>query len=162
MRRLPHCRVVHVQVVANSADHDFPGVEPHPDTHLNAVDAAHRFCVLAHGRLHRQGGVAGAQGVIFVGQRSPKEGHNAVAQHLVHRALIAVHGLHHAVQSGVEELLGGFRVEVLNQLGRVLDIGKQHRHLFAFTFQGTAGGEDLLGEIRWGISQRSTSIVRSG
>ena len=52
---------------------------------------------------------------------------------------------------------GRLRVEVLNQLGRVLDIGKQHRHLFAFAFQGTAGGEDLLGEIRWGIGQRTPS-----
>ena len=101
-----------MQVVANGADHDFPGVEPHPDTHLDAVGAAHRFGVLAHGGLHGQGGVAGAQGVVLMGQRRPEEGHDAVAQHLVHRALEAVHGVHHSVQGGIEELLGGFRVEV--------------------------------------------------
>ena len=43
---------------------------------------------------------------------SAKQGHNAVAQHLVHRALIAVHGVHHALQGWVEEPLGLFWVEV--------------------------------------------------
>jgi hypothetical protein len=79
MRCLPHRRVVHVQVVANGADHDFPGVEPHPDAQLDAVGMAHRFRVLAHGGLHGQGGVAGPQGVILMGQGSPEERHNAVA-----------------------------------------------------------------------------------
>ena len=162
MRRLPHRRVVHVQVVANGADHHFPGVEPHPDAHLDAVGAAHRFRVLAHGRLHGQGGVAGPQGVVLMGQRRPEEGHDAVAQHLIHRALEAVYGVHHAMQGGIEELLGGFRVEVLNQLGGVLDVGEQHRHLLAFAFQGAAGGEDLLGEIGRGVGEGSALGGGSG
>jgi type I restriction enzyme M protein len=86
----------------------FTGVEPHPDAQLDAVGAAHCFRVLAHGRLHGQGGVAGAQGVILMSEGGPKEGHNAVAQHLVHRALEAVYRLHHAMQGGVQHLLGGF------------------------------------------------------
>ena len=33
-------------------------------------------------------------------------------KHLVDRALVAVHGVHHVVQGRIEELLGGFRIEV--------------------------------------------------
>jgi methylase of polypeptide subunit release factors len=125
----------------------FTGVEPHPDAQLDAVGAAHCFRVLAHGRLHGQGGVAGAQGVILMSEGGPKEGHNAVAQHLVHRALEAVYRLHHAMQGGVQHLLGGFGVKVPDQLGRVFDVGEQHRDLLALAFEGAARGEDLLGEI---------------
>ena len=62
MRRLSHRRVVHVQIVTNGPHHHFSGVQSHPDTHLDAVGAAHRLGILAHGRLHGQGGVAGAAG----------------------------------------------------------------------------------------------------
>ena len=101
MRRLPHRRVVHVQVVANGAHHHFPRVEPHPDAHLNAVGAAHHFGVLAHGSLHSKGGVAGPQGVVLMGQGRPEEGHDAIAQHLVDRALIAVYSVHHNMEGGI-------------------------------------------------------------
>ena len=47
-----------------------------------------------------------------MGHGGPEQGHDAVAQHLVDGAFKAVHGVHHPVQSRVEELLRGFRVEV--------------------------------------------------
>ena len=89
-----------------------------------------------------------------MGHRGAEEGHDAVAQHLVHRALVAVHGVHHEVQGRVEELLGLFRVEVRDQLGGAFEVGKQHRDLLALAFQGAAGGENLLGEIGGRVRQR--------
>ena len=62
--------------------------------------------------------------MVFVGNGSAEEGHNAVTEHLVDGALEAVYGVHHGMQSRVEELLGGLRVEVLDQLGRIFDVGK--------------------------------------
>ena len=59
-----------------------------------------------------------------------------------------MHGLHHQVQGRVEEAPGRFRVEAGNQLRRAFDIGKQHRNLFALAFQGSAGSEDFLREMR--------------
>jgi hypothetical protein len=50
-------------------------------------------------------------------------------------------------------VLGGFGIEVADQFGRALEVGKQHRHLFAFAFQGTAGGENLLREIGRGVGE---------
>ena len=109
MRRLPHRRVVHVQVIPNGAHHHFPGVEPDPQAHLDAMGTAYRFRVRMHGRLHAQGGVAGPQSVVFMGQWRAEQGHEAIAQNLVHGALEAMHGLHHGVQRRVQEAAGRLR-----------------------------------------------------
>ena len=85
--------------------------------------------------------------MVLVGNGGAKQGHNAIAEHLVDGALEAVHGVHHALDRRIEELLGGFGIEVPDEFRRVLEVGKEHRDLLAFAFQGTAGGQDLLGEI---------------
>jgi len=91
--------------------------------------------------------------VIFVGHRRPKQGHNAIAQDLIHRPLKAVHGVHHVLQRGIEEALRGFGVEVTDQLRRAFEVGKQDGDLLPFAFQRTARGEDLLRQIGWSIRQ---------
>ena len=52
------------------------------------------------------------------------------------------------MQGRIEESLGGFRVEVTNQLGRAFEVGKQHRHLFALAFQGTGERKRFSGRER--------------
>ena len=143
-----------MQVVANRPHHHFPRVETHAHAQLQAPCAAHLLSIGLHGRLHGQGGIAGPQGVIFMGNGGAKERHDAIAEHLVHRALVAVHGVHHALEGRVEELLGVFGIETADQLHRVFEVGKQHRDLLAFAFQGTTGGEDLLGQIGGRVGQR--------
>ena len=68
-------------------------------------------------------------------------------EHLVHGAFVAVHGVHHDVQRRVQELAGLFGIEALDQLGRALEVGKEHRDLLALAFQGGAGRENFLGQI---------------
>jgi hypothetical protein len=41
-----------------------------------------------------------------MGNGGTEEGHNAVAQDLIHRGFVAMHGLHHSVQRRVEEAPG--------------------------------------------------------
>ena len=154
MRGLADGRVVHVQVVANGPHHDLPGVEPDAHPQRQTVGAAHVVGIAPHRRLHGQGGIAGAQGVVFVGDGGTKQRHNAIAQHLVDGALEAVHRVHHAMQGRIEELLGRFGIEARDQLRRALEVGKQHGDLLALAFQGTAGGEDFLGEIGRGVGER--------
>jgi hypothetical protein len=96
--------------------------------------------------------------VVFVGNGRAKQGHNAIAEHLIHRALEAVHGVHHHLDGGIEELLGGFGVETMNEFGRVLEIGKQHRDLLALALQGGAGGEDFFGQIGGRVGKRRTVL----
>jgi hypothetical protein len=61
---LPDRGVVHVQVITDSAHHDFAGVQPDPDLHFDAVGAADL--------LHSKGSIAGAHRVVFVGDRRPE------------------------------------------------------------------------------------------
>ena len=123
-----------MQVVADGAHHHLAGVEAHADAHLQAVGAAHLVGIGTHGGLHRQGGIAGAQGMVFMRDGGAKQGHDAVAQHLIDGALEAVYRVHHALQGRVQQLLSDFRVKAADDLRRVLEVRKEHRHLLAFAF----------------------------
>ena len=142
-----------MQVVANGAHHHLARVQADTDAQLEAAAAPHLVGVGAHRRLHGQGRVTGAHGVVLVGNGRPKERHDAVAQDLVDGALVAVHGVHHAVDGGIEELLGRFGIQAANELGRVFDIRKEHGHLLTLAFQGAAGGQDFLREIGRGVGE---------
>ncbi len=72
--------------------------------------------------------------MIFMRYGCAKQRHDAVAQHLIHRAFKAVYGIHHDMDGGIVELLGIFRVEVPDQFSRVFDVGKADGDLFAFAF----------------------------
>ena len=147
VRGLANGGVVHVEIVANGPHHHLPRVQADADLHLQPMPAAHLRAVAADGLLHGQRGIAGPYGMVFMRNRRPEQGHNAIAHDLVDRAFIAVHGRHHALQHRVEELARLLRVAVGQQFHRAFEIGKQHRDLLAFAFQGTAGGENFLREI---------------
>ena len=151
-----------MQVVANGAHHHLARVEADADLHLDAVCAAHLGAVAPYGLLHGQGGVTGTHGVILMGHGRPKQGHNAVAHDLVHRALIAVHGRHQALQDRIEELAGLLGVAVGQEFHGALEVGKQHGDLLALAFQGTAGHENLLGEIGGRVGERRGRCVLWG
>jgi hypothetical protein len=94
--------------------------------------------------------------VILVGQRRAEEGHDPVAHHLVHRALVAVHRLHHAFEHGVEDLPRLLGIAVGEQLHRALEVGEEHGDLLALALERGLGGEDLLGQVLGGVDFRRT------
>src|SRR5262245_51692589 len=102
--------------------------------------------------------IAGPCSVVLMGYRRSKQGHNAITQHLVHGAFVAVHRLHHQMQSRVEEVPRRLRIEAGNQLRRALEVGKQHRDLLALAFQSGTAGEALFYEMRWSVSQGRTVL----
>jgi hypothetical protein len=65
-----------------------------------------------------------------------------------------VHGIHHQAEGGVQELLGRFGIQALDESGGVLDVGKEDGDLFALACQGGSGSEDLVGEMGRGVGQR--------
>ena len=73
--------------------------------------------------------------MVLMGDRRPKQRHDAVAHDLVHGALVAVHGVHHALQHRVEELARLLGIAVGQQLHRAFEVGKQHRDLLALAFR---------------------------
>ena len=56
--------------------------------------------------------------MVFMSQRRAEEGHDAVAQHLVHRAFVVMDRVHHALNHRVEEPPGLLRILVGQELER--------------------------------------------
>ena len=116
--------------------------------------AAHPLGVLLNRLLHAQRGVGRAHRVVLVGDGRAEDRHDPVAEHLVHGALVVMDRLHHPLEDGVEELPRFFRITVGKQLHRPLEVGEQHRHLLSLALEGSARGEDLLGEVLGGVRLR--------
>src|SRR2546428_9541520 len=100
--------------------------------------------------------------VVFVRQRSTEQGHEAVTQKLVDRALVAVHlgqsQLEEAVEHGVHRLGS----QPLSQSRRVGQIAEQYSDLLTLAFQSAARGEDLLGQVLRGVRYRRGGVGLHG
>jgi hypothetical protein len=160
MRGLAHGRVVHVQIVANGPHYHLARVQAHPDLDFDPVRAADLGTVAPERVLHGQGGVTGPDGVVFMGDGSAEQGHDAIPQHLIDRALIAMHGVHHALQHRIEQLPGFLGVAVGQQFHGALQVGKQHGDLLALAFEDSTGSEDLFGQVWWRVGQRGLGLHR--
>jgi hypothetical protein len=66
--------------------------------------------------------------------------------------LVAVDGLHHVLEHGVENLPRLLGITVGEQLHRALEVGEEYGDLLALTLEGGLGGEDLLGEVFRGVA----------
>ena len=147
VRRLADGGVVHVEIAADGAHDDFPRVEPDPDLHVHAVCAARALRVARHQLPHPERRVARAHRVVLVGQGRAEERHDPVAHHLVDSALVAVHGLHHDLEDGVEELARLLRIAVSQELHRALYVGEEHRDLLPLALKRSTGAQYFLGEM---------------
>ena len=143
--------VVHAQVVADLADDDVARVEADAHAERHAVLHAHVVGVLAHGIAQMQRRVAGAMRVVLVRDRRAEQRHDAVAGVLVHRAFEAMHALGEDREEALEDLVPLFRIELLGQLHRALDVGEQHGDLLALAFEGGLGLQDFVGEVFGGV-----------
>jgi hypothetical protein len=144
--------VVHAEIAADRADHDLAGIESHAHLERDAVATTHPLGVAADRRLQVKGGIAGPDGVVLVGHRGAEQGHDPVAHDLVDGALVAVDGVHHPLEDGIEQPPGLLGVAVGEQLHRALEVREQHGDLLALSFQGRLRGQDLLGEVLRGVA----------
>ena len=143
--------VVHAEVVADRAHQDLARMQADPRADLEAMALAHPLGLARHRLLDRERGIAGAHRVVLVGDRRPEQGHDAVAQHLVHDALVTVHRGHHGADRGIQDLASVLGVQGLDQGERTLDVGEQHGDLLALALEGGARAEDALGQIAGGV-----------
>ena len=162
MGGLAYCCVVHVQAAVNRPHYHFPGIEPDADLHRHPMRALHRVAVVSHGLLHAQRRVAGTHGMIFMGNGRAEEGHNAIPHDLIDGALVAVHGLDHALQDRIQELAGLLGVALRQQLHGPLQVRKQHRDLLTFAFESAPGRYNLFGEVHGGDGQGHASARYRG
>ena len=69
-----------------------------------------------------------------MGEGRSEQGKDAIAQGLRHIALIAMYGVHHKLQSGIDNRSGFFGIESFDQGGGAFKIGKERGDGFTFTF----------------------------
>jgi hypothetical protein len=58
-----------------------------------------------------------------------------------------MHRRQHPFQDGIQELPGFLGIAVGEEFHRTFEIGKEYSHLLALAFEGTAGGQNLLGQV---------------
>ena len=98
-----------------------------------------------------------------MGNGRAEQGKDAIAQGLRDIAVIAMHGVHHQLQSGINNRSGFFRIEPFDQRRRAFEIGKQRGDRFALALRQGCG-TDALGQMRgrvgsWGLGIRCWGLV---
>jgi hypothetical protein len=58
------------------------------------------------------------------------------------------------LEVALQHLVPDLLADAAGELLRSLDVGEEHRHLLALTFEGTARGEDLLGKVFRRVRER--------
>ena len=144
--------VVDRKIVMDGANEHITGVQADPNGDVRSTSRANIL-------LYVQGCVGGAHRVVLVRNRRTEQGHDPVALHPVDGALVAADGVDHRVERRTQPQFRFFRVEVLDQIRRTLDVSEQNRDLLALTFkQGTRVQNTPLQLLR--KSNRRRRVVR--
>jgi len=85
--------------------------------------------------------------MILVGDWSPEEGHDAIAEELVDRAFVTVDFGQDQVEGPGHQPMHFLGIEPLRERREARDVGEEHRDLLALSFQGAPGGQDLVREV---------------
>src|SRR5215510_9661392 len=104
MGRLAHRGVVHAQVAADCSHDDIATVQPHADLYRETLNAQDLAGESLHCLLHPDRCETCTDGMVLVCNGRAEERHDSVAHDLVDSALVAMNGLHHSLEYGVEDL----------------------------------------------------------
>src|SRR5262249_27931045 len=106
--------------------------------------------------------------MIFMGDWSPKQGKDAIAQRLRNIPLIAMHGVHHHLQGRINDRSGFFGIKSFDERGGALEIRKQSRDRFALAIwsatrcQRRLFGPDALSQMLGRIARGSSTHSNRG
>jgi len=92
--------------------------------------------------------------MVLVRDGRAEEGHEAVAQELVHGPLVAVDLGEHQLEGAIHELVDVLRVETLGQCGEARDVHEEDGDELALALQRALRDEDLLGQVLGGVALR--------
>ena len=111
------------------AGDDLAGVDPDPGREVEPLRPPQLGGVLGDVVEHLQRRVAGAPGVVLVGDRGAEDRHDPVAGELVDRALEAGDGLGQQREEALHDLAPLLGILLLGQVHRAADVGEQDRDL---------------------------------
>ena len=120
--------VVDRKIVMDRANEHIAGVQANSNGNIGSADRANIV-------LYVQGRVGGAHRVVLVRDRRTEQGHDAVALHSVDGTFVAADRIDHRIERRTQPQLRFFRVEILDQIRRTLDVSEQNRDLLALAFK---------------------------
>ena len=150
----PHRGVGHGEVVLDRAHHHLARVQPHADLKRHAHAPPHDIAEGADPLLHAEGGIAGADRMVLVGERRAEQRHDPVPHHLIHRPLVTVDGFHHLLEDLVEDAPRLLGIPIGEELHGPLHVGEEHGHLLALAGQPRPRVANARGEMRRGVHVR--------
>jgi hypothetical protein len=84
-------------------------------------------------------------GMVLMGNGRAEQGHDAVPQELIDRALIVVHFAQDKREELVEQRVHGLRTKARGKGSGVGQVAKEHGDLLALPFEGGTGGKNFFG-----------------
>jgi hypothetical protein len=147
VRRVAHRRVIHPEVAADAADEDKTRIEPLTRLEGDAALPLDVLLIARQSLADSDGCVDRPLCVVLVGDWGAEERHDAIAQELVHRALVAVDLGQHQIEGPRHQLMDVFGIQPLGQRREAGDVGEEDGQELALALERTPGGQDLLGEV---------------
>src|SRR5215469_198993 len=103
---------------------DLSGVYTHTNFYRHSASLEESVAVAANLLLHTERRMKRAPCMVFGADGSAEQSEDAVTCRLRDVAAVALHRLHHQLESRVYDRAGPLGVEVLDQLHRSLDVGE--------------------------------------
>jgi hypothetical protein len=122
--------------VADVGDDDLAGIDPDPQLQGDILAFSQAVGVTLGRLLQGQAGQDGPFRVIFVGQRGPKKGDQAITPELIDLAAKAIDFGFHNLEDVIHQRHPGFGADLAEEFGRIGDIGQHHGDVTPLAFQG--------------------------
>jgi hypothetical protein len=117
------------------AHHHFAGVDADPDLDASSPLTLKVLAAAAQVVTRRDSRVDRALRMIFVRDRGAKQCEDAIAGRLHDITAVALDRIDHQLDCRIDNRARLFRIKILHQLGRALDVGEQRRHGLALALQ---------------------------
>jgi hypothetical protein len=160
--RVADRRVVHVEVVADAPDHHRAGVHADAELAVDRVAPLHLVAVLRKGRLHFERGSDGTACGVLMSDRGSEQGHDAIAQELGDRALVAMHCIHHSRKAALHERIHLLLIQSLRDGREAHRVREQNGDGATLALERGTVAQDFLGQVRRGVCARIRDLVRTG
>ena len=126
--------IIDGEIGMNGPNDHLSGMQSDTNVGLGVRRSTHRV-------LHVEGCVGSPDGAVFVSQRRTKQRHDAIAFDPIDRTFETMNRIDHGLQCRTQALIRLFRIEVLNQAGRALDVSEKNSDLLALALQRSTGFE---------------------
>src|SRR2546425_12927708 len=98
--------------------------------------------------------------MILMSDGCSEQRHKPIAQKLIDSTFIAVHGIERQCEEAIQQGMHVFGTKTFGNRGGIGKIAEEYGDLFPFAFEGTPGGQNLLGKVFWGIGQWFSFVVQ--